>query len=93
MPLSPVSRSPTCCCVSRNGTRRPPPPWARCSPSSGCRPRSPATRPLGITTAEDLAITAVVHQANISVDEAGTEAAAATAVVAGATSARSRWWN
>ena len=41
----------------------------------------------GITTAEDLAITAVVHQANITVDEAGTEAAAATAVVAGATSA------
>jgi serpin B len=41
----------------------------------------------GISTAEPLHIANVIHQANITVDEEGTEAAAATAVVIGATSA------
>ena len=41
----------------------------------------------GITTEVALTISAVVHQANITVTEAGTEAAAATGVGVGVTSA------
>jgi serpin B len=41
----------------------------------------------GMTAAERLYLSAVQHQANITVDEAGTEAAAATAAVIAATSA------
>ena len=44
----------------------------------------------GMTAADRLVITAVIHQANIDVDEKGTEAAAATAVVMGRTSLPAR---
>ena len=40
----------------------------------------------GIDGARDLAIEDVVHQATVTIDEAGTQAAAATAVVVGTTS-------
>ena len=44
----------------------------------------------GIETVEQLFVSAATHQANITVDEHGTEAAAATALVAEATSGPAR---
>lgn len=48
---------------------------------------SPAADFSGMTASEQLVIGGVIHQANITVDEVGTEAAAATAVVMEATAA------
>jgi serpin B len=42
----------------------------------------------GIADVEQLYVSGVIHQANVTVDETGTEAAAATAVVVGTTSGR-----
>jgi serpin B len=44
----------------------------------------------GITTDQKLSVSDVIHQANITVDEAGTEAAAATAIVVGITALPSK---